>query len=591
MTLPDKLFQRFHDVFSLDLRALAVFRVLLGGLVIADMVRRLGDFTAHYTDSGIFTIGERISHLMYDIAPSVHLLSGESWFQLGLFAATIVSAACMLVGYRTRFFTIVTWFLVLSLQTANQYYNNSGDDELLLLLFWAMFLPLGAVASVDRALQEKEKLAAYTVTSIATVGLTLQVVYVYFSAFFHKSGEAWKVSFRAVEYAFSIDQHATAVARYLLQFSDWLFVLTVCTVALQLVSLPLMLSPWARHWSRNLVVTALIGMHVSFIVTLYIGIFPFVSICGLLVLYTSVVWNKLQAWHERQIPIQIYYDQPCGFCRRSVWLITTLGVAPAQIAEAQSDPDILTHMRTHDSWVVIDAAGNKHVTFGAGVEIARRSLWLWPLVYLARLPGVWTFGEWMYRFVATRRADIPLPVPKKELTIPADLRPLASFVAFAFLSFVIVLSMFTNLTDVVYGHPKYIAQDVLVKTIGLSQDWDVFAPTPMVQDSWPVVVGTTATGEQFDIWSDQPVDFYTKPDTVTDVLDNQRWRKFLSKMPYDYWSWQREPFLLWVCSDWNHPQQESHMQTAALWIITEQTTPAGEGPLVPQFFGQVTCGD
>jgi len=259
------------------------------------------------------------------------------------------------------------------------------------------------------------------------------------------------------------------------------------------------------------------------------------------------------------------------------------------VAEAQSDPDVLAHMRKYDSWVVIDASGNKHVTFGAGVEIARRSLWLWPLMFVARLPGIWGLGEWTYRFVATRRAHIALPTPKRELSVPVDLRPLTSFALFAFLSFAIVLSMFTNMTDVLYGHPKFVTQDVLVQTLGLSQDWDVFAPTPMVQDSWPVVVGQIASGEQVDVWSDQPVDLYTKPSRVTDIMNNQRWRKFFSKMPYEYWSWQREPFLEWMCDDWNSFQAERQIQTVALWIVTEQTTPAGEGPLVPQFYAQVAC--
>ncbi len=40
------------EVFGADLRSLAVFRVVLAGLVLADLLGRGADLYAHYTDRG-----------------------------------------------------------------------------------------------------------------------------------------------------------------------------------------------------------------------------------------------------------------------------------------------------------------------------------------------------------------------------------------------------------------------------------------------------------------------------------------------------------------------------------------------------------
>jgi hypothetical protein len=43
---------KLREVFALDLRALAVFRACIGALVCADVVLRMNDLNAFYTDQG-----------------------------------------------------------------------------------------------------------------------------------------------------------------------------------------------------------------------------------------------------------------------------------------------------------------------------------------------------------------------------------------------------------------------------------------------------------------------------------------------------------------------------------------------------------
>tara|TARA_B100000508_G_scaffold141056_1_gene145710 strand:+ start:7804 stop:8148 length:345 start_codon:yes stop_codon:yes gene_type:complete len=108
--------------------------------------------------------------------------------------------------------------------------------------------------------------------------------------------------------------------------------------------------------------------------------------------------------------VKIYYDRECGFCWRSVELITKYFlVRTSHTGPAQERPEIFRIMEERDSWVVENERGETFTTFQAGVEIARHSPVLWILVPLAKPKFMQRFGEWVYRKIANNRSHIPLP--------------------------------------------------------------------------------------------------------------------------------------------------------------------------------------
>lgn len=52
-----------REIFAIDLRTLALSRVLLGGFLILDLALRARDITAHYTDFGVMPRGVLIPYL------------------------------------------------------------------------------------------------------------------------------------------------------------------------------------------------------------------------------------------------------------------------------------------------------------------------------------------------------------------------------------------------------------------------------------------------------------------------------------------------------------------------------------------------
>jgi len=108
--------------------------------------------------------------------------------------------------------------------------------------------------------------------------------------------------------------------------------------------------------------------------------------------------------------VAIYYDQECSFCKRSVELITRYFLVKTNhTGPAQADSEICAVMRTYDSWVVKNSAGETFTTFAAGVEIAKHSPILKWLVPLSKPRFMKRLGEWTYRKIARNRSRIWLP--------------------------------------------------------------------------------------------------------------------------------------------------------------------------------------
>src|SRR4051812_39318018 len=69
------------QVFGLDLRSLALYRICLALLLLWDLQERAWDLRAHYTDDGILPV----SAVPISSPVSIHVLSGALAYQVTLF--------------------------------------------------------------------------------------------------------------------------------------------------------------------------------------------------------------------------------------------------------------------------------------------------------------------------------------------------------------------------------------------------------------------------------------------------------------------------------------------------------------------------
>ncbi len=277
--------------FGLDERALSVFRVQLGVLLLYDLASRLPDLRAFYTDEGVWTRGTAIAY-SNPARWSLHLLNGSAGFQLLLFAIAAVAATCLLVGYRTRLATVVSWIMLASLHSRNPLVQNGGDTMLLLCLFWSMFLPLGVRGSID-AVRRPARLRSSPYLSVGSVGLVVQIAAIYIVSALAKTGDAWHGDGTALFYALGLREITTPLAVWLQPHGTIGFVLTRFTYLLELCGPLLLLIPVAMAPIRATLFLAFAGFHFMTGMTMDLGLFPLIGIVVWAVLLPPSVWERI----------------------------------------------------------------------------------------------------------------------------------------------------------------------------------------------------------------------------------------------------------------------------------------------------------
>ena len=230
--------------FSIDYRTLALFRVLMAVLILVDLAIRCEDFIAFFTDDGILQRSQILGYYG-ESTWSIYFLNGSPWFAGMLVLIAILAACAMMIGYRTRLAVIISWVLLVSMHFRNPLLSSGADDLMRVLLFWAMFLPLGARYSVDAALDRGQSYQGQNHFSAATVAILMQALYVYWAGALLKTGSEWTQDYTAVQYALSAEHYATWLGHWVVNaLPEYLSLLTRFVYLIELYGPVLMVAPF-----------------------------------------------------------------------------------------------------------------------------------------------------------------------------------------------------------------------------------------------------------------------------------------------------------------------------------------------------------
>lgn len=567
--------ERLRLVFGIDLRTLALFRVGAALLILADLATRVPDLAAHYTDAGILPRGYA-APLTTDLGlVSVHLASGDLWFQVLLFALAGFVAMLMLIGYRARTACAVSWLLLVSVQVRNPLLTSGADMLLAALLFWGMFLPLGARWSVDAALDPDNEDHANQYCSVASAAMLLQVMSVYLFTALLKSGPEWWPDGTAVYYTLQLDAFVTPLGAAVSDWAPLLKGLTYLVLLLEFVCPVLVFLPVFTVYFRLACIALLLLMHLGFLLLLEVALFPYVSVLSLLVFVPGRLWDRLGQKNARQRQaLRIYYDPECEYCRRVSRVIASLLVLPFStiVRSAEEDSAILGLLKREYSWVVVDARGNPATGFAALTVLVRASpVWFWlaPLLGLAPLRAM---GEAAYRWAAHRRGSLAalllprLPIRRLHIDNPW---PVSSLIAVLML-----LVLAWNL----HGIPQTdwripaVIPTVLDK-LRLKQRWSMFAPHPLKTEGWVVIEGALEDGSAVDVYRGKLGRADTaRPDDMYQSYGNDRWRKFFDNLRRPEWQQARLYYARYLCRQWNADQPAEKRLAEFRIIFYKETT-------------------
>ena len=275
-------------VFALDVRPLALFRMALGGLLLVDLAVRASDFSAMYAADG-FAPAEFVRAQIRDGQWSAYVWNGSSIYQASLQLLAGVAAAALLVGYRTRLATIASWLLLASLHVRLPIVVNAGDTLLRMLLFWSMFLPLGAAWSLDA--RRRPSPSPSKIVSIATAALIIQLSLIYWGAGIAKWNDSW-LHGDALHSIFAYSLYSLPLGHWLHDYPDATRWLTWSVVCLELLGPLLLFSPWATAWLRIVALAAFALFHVGIAATVTVGLFSYVAIAAWLALIPSSFYRS-----------------------------------------------------------------------------------------------------------------------------------------------------------------------------------------------------------------------------------------------------------------------------------------------------------
>jgi hypothetical protein len=279
---------RLRAWFGIDLRSLALFRVALGALLLVDLASRARLLATNYADLGAHP---RELVLAYETAaalPWPHLLFGSTLAQGLLFAAAALAALLLALGWHTRLATVVSWLLLASLHARNPLVLDGGDHLLRVLLFWSMFLPLGARASWDarRAPHPSPDL----VCSPASAALLLQVAVMFLVTGLLKTGPEWTSDGTAIHYALSRKWWILPVGEWLLAHPPLPAWLTPAVRWYELLGPLLLFAPVATAPLRLAGIAGFLGLLAGLGLGLRLNLFPWIGAAGLLPFVPGLVW-------------------------------------------------------------------------------------------------------------------------------------------------------------------------------------------------------------------------------------------------------------------------------------------------------------
>jgi hypothetical protein len=267
--------------------------VWIGLLCVRDAWLRFEDLRFFLTDAGavprqavLEELG-RVEHISLFMASGSLLWAG---LLVGLYG---LAGLALAAGLKTRWANLLVWVLAISLQSRNGIVLQSGDVLLRLVLFWFLFLPMGARLSLDHLLGRPTRAPARSVLSTATLGYGLQLALVYVCTAALKTGTVWRNG-EAVYYTLQIDHFAKQ------PFADWLLDvpalaagLAHATVGWETVGPLLLVVPVFRGPVRTAVVSGFVLLHLGFFLGLEIGLFPWICIAAWLALYPGWLWDRV----------------------------------------------------------------------------------------------------------------------------------------------------------------------------------------------------------------------------------------------------------------------------------------------------------
>jgi predicted DCC family thiol-disulfide oxidoreductase YuxK len=540
---------------SFDDRSMALYRILIGLIVMSDVVYRWEDLTNFYTDIGLVPRVTFLSEMAMPWSFSFHLANGSYLFAVGMFTLHLLLGLMLVFGHKTRWAMLGAFIMTTSVHNRNWLVNNGGDDVLRVILFLSIFLPLNRTFSVDSALQ-KEKQQTTDHFSTWVLAFFFQVFAIYFVSFVLKDSDIWRKNFTAVFFSSRLDIFVTPIGIWLRDFPGIGAFITAFSIYLEWLG-PLLLFGaflFGRFWwtVRLCIVLMFIGFHFGIFLTMNIGLFTFICESMWTLFLPGPLWDRVTDHYKKKDfhKVAIYYDADCGFCQKAVRIFREFFLLrEVTIAPAQDDESIYDDMKNNHSWVIVNEKGESFFHYDAFLELLRHSPPGRPFLFFFKFRPVSFIGGKIYYWVSHNRSVmgkvsqfLQYREPKKDITF-------LKWISEGLGAFMLVTILMWNLTTIKKFQIRAPFFQTVTRWLHLYQEWNMFAPYPKMDNVWVEIPATLSDGSEIELLTGSREVFSVKDQAFYAQIPNEHWRKFYLNMSdrHDYARY----YGGFLCRKWN----------------------------------------
>jgi hypothetical protein len=280
----------------------ALYRILYGLMIIADLILLRPDWLTWYGPQGLFRL-ETMRLLAPGPRINIFLLLPQTVFAVNVFFwVFLVLAVCLTAGFMTRFSTIAVYICLSSIQDRNPYILHSGDTLLRVTGFFLMFAPAGAALSIDSLLRLRKGRSHAEVALRAPWAqrlIQIQMAVLYFATFYSKTlGDSWKDG-TAIYYVLRLDEFQ----RFPVPLIHNLFLLKVLAWGTLLIEFSLGVLVWFREL-RYPVLLAGVCMHLGIEYSMNIPLFEWIAMSTYVTFIDPEDLSRSWMWVRNRISLQ-----------------------------------------------------------------------------------------------------------------------------------------------------------------------------------------------------------------------------------------------------------------------------------------------
>lgn len=570
--------------FSFDLRSLALYRFLLGIIVVADVIYRLEDLTNFYTDVGLVPRSIFISEMAMPWSFSLHLANGSFGFAVLMFSLHLIIGLMLVFGYKTRWAITGAFIMAVSVHNRNWLINNGGDDVLRAILFFSIFLPLNKRFSIDSALS-KERTPKDEYFSSWVLTLFLQVFLIYFVSYILKDSDIWRKDYTAYFFSSGLEIFATPFGTWLRQFPSIGKVITFFSIYLEWLG-PLVLClafVFKKSWwkVRFSLVVLFVLFHIGIFLTMNIGLFTFICEVMWLLFLPGEFWDfiKRSSIQKHDDKLILYYDNECDFCLKVARIIREFFLLnTVQIVPAQNNSVIFNEMKKMNSWVVRNELGQSFFHFEGFLEVLKHSVFGRLMYPFFSLKWIESFGNNIYRLIANNRKSFaklsqffPFTEARKEIQF-------VKWTSEIFGIFFFVTLLVWNLTTIKkFNFSAPFFQNV-TRWVHLYQEWNMFAPFPKMDNIWVEIPATLSDDSELELLSGSSDIYSIKESSFYKGIANEHWRKFYLNLS-DRTDYARY-YGGFLCRQWNDRKMNhipgKQLKKFEIIVYSQQNLPNGD---------------